>query len=227
MLEPVFRWVGYGLCHQLPQRSFFAGGFQLPVCARDTGIYAGFALSLALIALLERGRRPSEIPRPWLVVVGAAFLGAMAADGVSSYAGWRSTTNDLRLLTGLLAGYALTLAVVPMVNGQMWRTLTRTRLLEGWRAGVWLLSLVPTFGLLRWGLPVTGVLYPVLLTGAIILTFLVVNLVFTTLVPLFERRASRLRDAWPQIAIALALVVLELGAASGLRVWLEGIVLSG
>ncbi len=225
MLQGVFRWVGYGLCHQLPERSLFAGGFQLPVCARDTGIYAGFALSLLLIAFLERGRRPSEIPRSWLVVIGALFLGAMAADGVSSYAGWRTTTNDLRLLTGLLAGYALTLAVVPMVNGQMWRTLSRTRLLEGWRAGVWLLSLAPVFALLRWGLPATGLLYPVLLTTAIVLTFLVVNLVFTTLMPVFERRASRIRDAWLQILIAFVFVIVELGLASGLRVWLERLVL--
>jgi len=225
MWRDVFRWVGYGLCHQLPERSLFSGGYQLPVCARDTGIYAGFAIALLVIVLLERGRRPSEIPRPWLVVVGALFLTTMGLDGISSYAGWRSTTNDLRLMTGLLAGYSLTLAVVPMINGQMWRTLSRTRLLEGWRAGVWLLSLVPAFVLLRWVLPLTGLLYPLLVTIAIVLTFVVVNLVFTSLVPVFERSASRLRDTWRQIVIALVFVVVELGLASALRVWLEGIVL--
>jgi len=128
-------------------------------------------------------------------------------------------------MTGLLAGYSLTLAVVPMINGQMWRTLSRTRLLEGWRAGVWLLSLVPAFVLLRWVLPLTGLLYPLLVTIAIVLTFVVVNLVFTSLVPVFERSASRLRDTWRQIVIALVFVVVELGLASALRVWLEGIVL--
>ncbi|KAF0207329.1 MAG: hypothetical protein FD171_1830 [Actinobacteria bacterium] len=224
-MQALFHWVGYGLCHQLPERSLFAGGFQLPVCARDTGIYAGFALSMIVIALLERGRRPSEIPRPGLVVLGAIFLGTMVADGVSSYAGWRSTTNDLRLITGLLAGYALTLAVVPMLNGEMWRTLSRTRLLEGWRAGVWVLSLVPAFALLRWGLPWTGLLYPVLLTSAIVATFAVVNLIFVTLVPFFERRATHLRDAWPQVLIAVGVVILELAAAAALRVWFEGILI--
>ncbi|MDO8949567.1 MAG: DUF2085 domain-containing protein [Actinomycetota bacterium] len=223
MLRAVFHWVGYGLCHQLPERSLFAGGFQLPVCARDTGIYAGFVLSLVVIALLERGRRPSEIPRPWLVVLGAIFLGTMVADGVSSYAGWRSTTNDLRLITGLLAGYALTLAVVPMLNGEMWRTLSRTRLLEGWRAGVWVISIVPAFALLRWGLPWAGLIYPILLTIAIVVTFAVVNLIFVTLVPFFERRAVHLRDAWPQALIALGVVILELAAAAALRFWLEGV----
>lgn len=224
-MQALFHWVGYGLCHQLPERSLFAGGFQLPVCARDTGIYAGFALSMIVIALLERGRRPSEIPRPGLVVLGAIFLGTMVADGVSSYAGWRSTTNDLRLITGLLAGYALTLAVVPMLNGEMWRTLSRTRLLEGWRSGVWVLSLVPAFALLRWGLPWTGLLYPVLLTTAIVATFAVVNLIFVTLVPFFERGATHLRDAWPQVLIAVGFVILELAAAAALRVWFEGILI--
>lgn len=224
-MQALFHWVGYGLCHQLPERSLFAGGFQLPVCARDTGIYAGFALSMIVIALLERGRRPSEIPRPGLIVLGTIFLGTMVADGVSSYAGWRSTTNDLRLITGLLAGYALTLAVVPMLNGEMWRTLSRTRLLEGWRAGVWVLSLVPAFALLRWGLPWTGLLYPVLLTSAIVATFAVVNLIFVTLVPFFERRATHLRDAWPQVLIAVGVVILELATAAALRVWFEGILI--
>ena len=93
MLEAVFHWVGFGLCHQLPERSLFSGGYQLPVCARDTGIYAGFLLSMIVIALLERGRRPSELSRTWLLVLGSIFLGTMVVDGVSSYAGDSSWTG--------------------------------------------------------------------------------------------------------------------------------------
>ncbi|PKQ36695.1 MAG: hypothetical protein CVT59_11395 [Actinobacteria bacterium HGW-Actinobacteria-1] len=221
MLSSVFHWVGYGLCHQLPERSLFAGGFQLPVCARDTGIYAGFVLSLIVISLVERRRRPSELSRPWLVVVGVLIFGTMVVDGVSSYAGWRETSNDLRLITGLLAGYAMTLAVVPMVNGQLWTSVSRTRLLEGWRSAAWLLSIPVSFVVLRWALPAMGVIYPVLLTLAIVATYAAVNLIFVTFVPVLEHKATSLLRAPLQIALALALVAVELFLASGLRIAVE------
>jgi hypothetical protein len=52
---------GSVLCHQLPARSFFLWGSQMPVCARCTGIYAGAAIS----ALVAVGRRsPKGFPPP-------------------------------------------------------------------------------------------------------------------------------------------------------------------
>lgn len=38
---------GSFVCHQLPERSFHLAGFQMPVCARCVGIYAGAALAAA------------------------------------------------------------------------------------------------------------------------------------------------------------------------------------
>jgi uncharacterized membrane protein len=46
---------GSVLCHQLPGRSFFLWGSQMPVCARCTGIYAGAAVS-ALVAVASAAR---------------------------------------------------------------------------------------------------------------------------------------------------------------------------
>jgi uncharacterized membrane protein len=37
--------IGAFICHQIPERSFHLGGFQLPVCGRCLGIYAGAALA--------------------------------------------------------------------------------------------------------------------------------------------------------------------------------------
>ena len=64
MLAEFLHWLGFGLCHQLPERSFFGGGVQVPVCARDTGIYVGFVVAFALIALVHRGERPTGFPAP-------------------------------------------------------------------------------------------------------------------------------------------------------------------
>src|SRR5688500_7927608 len=47
--------LGSLVCHQRPERSFHLGVYQLPVCARCLGIYAGAAVG-ALTVSLWRGR---------------------------------------------------------------------------------------------------------------------------------------------------------------------------
>lgn len=218
MLDTLFSAIGYGLCHQLPERSFFAGGFQLPVCARDTGIYLGFAVGLLALRLIHRDERPTE-PPPWPVLaLMAAFIAAMGFDGVTSYLGLRESTNDLRLVTGMLAGWALSGITFPMISGQLWRRSGSGRLLSSpGRVACWLLLLVGTFMSVRWVMPLTGAFYPIAVTASILLTFTSVNLIFVCLIPAFERRAERVRDAWPQALIALALTVVELAAAAWFR----------
>ena len=58
--------VGSVICHQLPDRSFFADGRQLPVCARCTGLYAGGAAgALAWIGWkIARAWQPVRITPP-------------------------------------------------------------------------------------------------------------------------------------------------------------------
>lgn len=45
---------GSVVCHQLPERSFYIGGVQLPVCARCTALYLGGVAGMAVWAT----RRP-------------------------------------------------------------------------------------------------------------------------------------------------------------------------
>lgn len=222
MLDTLFTAIGYGLCHQLPERSFFAGGFQLPVCARDTGIYLGFAVGLLALRLIHRGERPTEPPRWPVLALMAAFIAAMGYDGVTSYLGLRESTNDLRLVTGMLTGWALSGITVPMINGQLWRRSGSGRLLSSpGRVACWLLLLVGAFMFVRWVMPLTGALYPIAVTASILLTFTSVNLIFVCLVPAFERRAERVRDAWPPVLTALALTAVELAAAAWFRSFTE------
>ncbi len=224
MFDELMHLLGFGLCHQLPERSLFGGAHQLPVCARDTGIYVGFALSILLISLLERRRRPSEMP-PWpLIVAGVGFVVAMGVDAVTSYAGVRETTNTLRVLTGTMTGFALTLAIVPILNGQLWRRPGNGRLLAApWKVAVWLGAVVLSFPLMRYVLPLTGFVYPILASLAILFTFTATNLAVVSLLPPFERRAERLRDAWLAILIALGFTAVELVAAGMLRSFLESL----
>ncbi len=225
MLQRFLTSLGYGLCHQLPERSFFAGGVQLPVCARDTGIYLGFAMAVLVIALLERRRRATEPPPVWVLVLAALMVGAMAADGLTSYMGLRETTNSLRLATGLAAGFGLAVIVTPMLNGQLWRDTRRERILDRpFAALVWLGSLPAAYLLIRYAAPLTSVVYPLVTAVAIVFTFLLVNLVIVTLLPSLERKAVRLRDSWVPIALAMGLTVIELLAASWIRVLTERVI---
>jgi uncharacterized membrane protein len=218
MIDAFLHWFGSGLCHQLPARSFFAAGHQLPVCARDTGIYFGVVLSLGLIAAIDRGRHSSSMPRPWVLALGAVLFAFMAWDGVTSYAGWRTTTNDLRLITGLCAGFALSLVIAPLLNSQLWARRTDAPVIDGaGHVAVWLAFMALSFVVLRYVAPVFGIVYPIATAVAILFTFTAINAVIVLLVPRFERSAERLRDAWLPLLIALAITFAEIAALAWLR----------
>ena len=222
MIETAMHWLGFGLCHQLADRSFIAGGVQLPVCARDTGIYVGFVVSLVVIALLDRGRRRQEMPPAWILGIGVAALALMAWDGLTSYMGLRETTNLLRLATGLGAGFALPLVVVPTVNSGLWDKPGAGHVLEEpWKGLVWVAAAPVTFGMLVWGAPLMGAGYAVLTAACILVTFSAVNMIIVALLPSFERSAARLRDAWPALVVALLATVAELVLAGWLRLALS------
>ncbi|HEY5468807.1 MAG TPA: DUF2085 domain-containing protein [Coriobacteriia bacterium] len=225
MLETAMHWLGFGLCHQLADRSFTAGGVQLPVCARDTGIYIGFVVSLAVIALVDRGRRHQDMPPAWILGIGVAALAFMAWDGLTSYMGLRETTNLLRLASGLGAGFALPLVMVPTVNSGLWvRPGTGRVLGEPWKGLVWFAAAPATLGVLVWGAPLLGAGYAVVTAICILVTFSAVNLIVIASVPRFERSAARLRDAWPAILLALTVTVIEFALADWLRLALSSIV---
>ena len=53
--------IGSIVCHQLPDRSFYLWGRQLPVCARCMGIYVGAALVAVFVAIARLKPRPSTL----------------------------------------------------------------------------------------------------------------------------------------------------------------------
>lgn len=217
MLDQLYRLVGFAVCHQLPERTLLAGGTLLPVCARDTGIYWGYLVAFAVIALLERDH-PRDMP-PWPVVaLCVAFIGAMGVDGLTSYVGLRQTSNDLRLITGLMAGFAIPPLVLGMLGGQLWAVGASRRLLSRRRDQLlWLAAMPATFLALRFPPAVLGPVYAALTAIAVVFAFVTVNLVMVALLPPFERRARRLRDLAPMAAIALAAAVVELAVAGWLH----------
>lgn len=224
MLNSILQWLGFGLCHQLPERSLFGGGVQVPVCARDEGIYVGFLVAFVLIWLLHRPLRPRELPGPAALVVCALFLGSMVVDGVTSYGGLRETTNIIRLLTGTLAGYSLAALVVPLLNDELWLRADKVRVLSpAWRLVVWSMSVLPVVAVVWFAGPLLGVGYPIAVALSVIATFVLVNLVLASMLSPYERKAERFRDVLAPLAIAVLLTMLEFVLASLMKLGLLAI----
>jgi uncharacterized membrane protein len=139
--------VGYAVCHRIPARSFFVAGNQLPVCARDTGMFSAALIGLVCFAAVLR-TRAAHFPRLPFVFVFVACFAAWAFDGLNSYfllATDRTLLyepqNWLRLTTGALMGASLSAFVAPFFNSAVWRAAADQPSVATWR-DVTMLALV-------------------------------------------------------------------------------------
>ncbi len=97
------------VCHQMPERSFELFGYPLAVCARCTGIYAGFLLGLFIYPLARRLDDDTLPERRWLLLAAAPMLLDFAGNAVGLF------TNSFtsRTITGLIAGAATAFYILP------------------------------------------------------------------------------------------------------------------
>ena len=211
--------VGYGICHQIPERSFFLDGHQMPLCARCSGTYLGAILGFLGLVVAGR-RRTGELPRAAILVMLASFVGIMAVDGVNSYLSFfpgaphlYEPQNVLRLSTGLLNGLALSLVVYPVFNYTVWRGVDRRASV---RAPWEVLPFLVPMALIVWGLESGSgyLLYPLSIVSILgVLTLL--TMVNTMIVVILARRES-MGESWRMVLLplgcGLALSLLELTA---------------
>lgn len=129
--------VGALICHQIPERSFYLHGFQLPVCARCLGLYAGAAMGCLAAAIAGQAVSPrpasrTVLTRLWRAVarphpnVGAegrralyvataiAALPTIATLVIERGAGW-PVSNVGRAAAGLPLGFAIAFMVLRAV----------------------------------------------------------------------------------------------------------------
>ncbi len=205
-----------GICAQLPTHSFYPGGVQLPLCARNTGIYLSFSLSV--ITLVARGYgRSARLPGRWVACVLLLGIGAMALDGFNSLfldlglPHLYQPQNLLRLATGLLAGTAMAAFLAPVANGVIWRRLDVRAAFPSLWPIVWMLPvLLIAFGAVasQW----SALLYPIALlsTAGVVLVLTLINLTFVLVFSGSARRFERLPQVAPVFALAMGLAVIEL-----------------
>lgn len=121
-------------CHQLPYRSMFLNGNQMPMDARMTSIYFFLNLGLLTAAVIAPASTLSQgivnvLParaRRWvgdhfrvdlaafLIILGSLL--PVAVDGFTQLFGLRESTNVLRVLTGAFTGWGSGLLVGVMLT---------------------------------------------------------------------------------------------------------------
>ena len=210
--------VGYGICHQIPERTFFINGKPLPLCARCSGTYLGAVLGFAGLLVLGR-RRAGEMPGKGVLVLLGSFIVLMGIDGINSYLSFFPNTpqlyeprNIFRLATGLLNGLALSLIVYPVFNLTLWRAVERRRSI----AHVYEVAyFLPAVAVLAWLVQSANplLLYPLAMvsTGGVLVLLTMVNAMIVLIMVRRESLATSWREAVVPILWGLTVSLLELG----------------
>jgi uncharacterized membrane protein len=120
------RAAGAACCAQIPSHTITFQGRAMPIDSRNSGIYLGVLLVLAILWATGRQGAALYAPRAVSNLLMLPVL-AMIFDGFNSVAEshhlhtYYQDTNTLRVITGTLAGMALTILVVPIYNRLVWR----------------------------------------------------------------------------------------------------------
>jgi uncharacterized membrane protein len=110
-------------CHQIEARSFICFHHPLAVCARCTGVYAGFIAGLLVYPFVKR---VGSIVMPPLWILGSGLLPAIA-EWLWTHASGSPSSNMLRSLSGGVAGAVAVFWVLPAVfqlvhlRGRRWK----------------------------------------------------------------------------------------------------------
>ncbi|MBN2073042.1 MAG: DUF2085 domain-containing protein [Actinobacteria bacterium] len=153
----------------MPERSFTSGNFYMPLCARCTGIYSGFLLSLIFIIILERTVK-GKFPSIKMVMISVGGILVMGAEAVLSTFLIIESFGTVRFITGFMAGWFIAYLLLPLKNSAMFYRYRNQHYLENtWKFIGWLLiapAMILLFiytyriALLFWSLlAVTGMLF--------------------------------------------------------------------
>lgn len=229
--------IGYAVCHRISERSFHIGSYQLPLCARCSGMYLGAVTGLIFQSIL--GWKRGKAPRWGIIAVLVVFLAAFGIDGVNSYLyllkqvrpgflpqipNLYVPNNILRLFTGSGMGLGIAAMLYPAFNQSIWMDYDDTRAaLPGWKAFGLLVGIQIVVDLLV----LTEnpfLLYPLAIIsvlGVLLLLTMVYTIVWV-MITRQDNKYTKLRQLWLPILAGLTITVLQTAAIDMLRFWLTG-----
>lgn len=218
--------VVHGVCAQV--HNVNVGGVQLPLCARNTGIYSSFLITTLYLLALGRGRAARIPPLPVTVALGL-FVVIMAIDGFNSMLRdlflphLYTPRNELRTLTGIGMGVALAVTILLIMNLSLRKDPdTEQRVLGGWlELGgallVNLLTLAAIYG------NVAALYWPIAWAAWLGLVGILfcVNLLVVALAMRYDNAVTHLAQLARPATVALLVTLLLLSSMSWARFWLE------
>lgn len=225
-LDYRLQMIVHGVCAQ--QHYLYEGSLRLPLCARNTGIYAG-ALGTVLFLMVRGKGRAAGLPPIGVTLLLLLSAMAMAIDGTNSLLldigryNLYTPHNELRVITGLLMGTTIGVFVTLLFNLALRREpRTDQRILSGGLEYVALLLVCAcVYLILFFGPPF--LYYPVALfsVAGIVGVLFVANMFVVAMIGGLEGRVSRLQQLAQPATIGLVLTVIELTVLASLRMWLE------
>ncbi len=117
-------------CHQKQERSYYLNGNQMPICARDVGVFMGGCVGLLLMSFVKGGKNLKDLLLDMmnfdlsmserkkavvLILIGALFALPLILDGSIQLVTDYESFNQLRTLTGVLFGFAFSLFISAMI----------------------------------------------------------------------------------------------------------------
>jgi hypothetical protein len=218
--------VVHGVCAQI--HNVQVGGLDLPLCARNTGIYSSFLITSLYLLALGR-RRAAKLP-PWPITVAlGVFIAIMAVDGLNSMfvdmflPHLYTPQNWLRTLTGIGMGTAMAVLLLLILNISLRRDHDdQQRIVGNWLElggallinGLVLLAIYGNIEIMYWPIAVAAWL-------GIIGVLYCVNLLLAALFMRYEGMVTRVAQLAKPATFALVFTLIELGALSTMRFWLE------
>lgn len=218
--------IGYAVCHQLPDRSFFLEGRRLPLCARCSGTFLGVFTAYTAVVVRRRMRCTAlpPIPITALLLLGVGFW---AADGLNSYLALLSLPhgysphNALRLAAGMLNGLALGTLIWPVVAMTVWKEPRSAPVLAGWKEYAVLLAVGGTeVTLILSGWPPALYLLALMGLAGVLAILLTVNTLIAVVLLRREGRATAARDLLLPAGIAVLISAGMIAGMDALRLWL-------
>jgi len=228
--------IGYAVCHRISERSFHIGDYQLPLCARCSGMYLGAMLGLGFQAIISRRR--SGMP-PWRVIIPLALLVlAFGLDGSNSYLYLIKQTypgalaniptlyipnNILRLLTGSGMGLVISAAMFPAFNQTIWKEQDFKPALVGLKDLLMLLviTLIIDFLVLTENVFVLVPLALISTTGVLVLLTMIYSILWLMLFRQ-ENKFDKISQVWLALVAGLTLGILQIALIDALRFWMTG-----
>jgi uncharacterized membrane protein len=220
--------IAYGICPQRPEHSLFFGNVQMPIEAREGGMFAGFLLGSIYLVILGRGTA-RKLPSKGILVLLIGFVVLMGLDGLNAVAYDLYLPTPyvpnlfMRSGTDLLTGLALAVIMLPIFNESTWQQSKPIASLSSWRSMAPVLLLLALF----WAAGLSGwepLLYPISIIAIFGQVILMVSVGAMVALILLRRegKVSNFTELAPMILIGLIIVAIMLGATSAVRFGLFG-----